>query len=247
MSEHRAERELLGAWVLDAVDDVERVAVERAIRADPALAEEARALQETASLLAAASAVTPPAQVRDRVLAAVGDTAQQDGAGPGRQHHGQTPRAAGSSMVRRRGMWAAAAAVLLAAAIPGALAVQQAERAQRAEEQVTSLAEALARPDARVLRADVEGGGRAVAVVAGGAAVFTAQDLPPLADRHVYQLWVVDEDGPASAGVMTPTQGRVSADVSGLPAGGALAVTVEPAGGSAQPSSPPIVTLTTGA
>ncbi|WP_425554611.1 hypothetical protein, partial [Georgenia daeguensis] len=74
MSEHDAERELLGAWALDAVDDVERAAVERAIREDPELAAEAGALRETAARLADAGAVAPPPALREAVLAAAAGT-----------------------------------------------------------------------------------------------------------------------------------------------------------------------------
>jgi anti-sigma-K factor RskA len=238
-------RELLGAWALDAVDDVERAAVERAIREDPELAEEARALRETAALLAVGEAAAPPAGVRDNVLTTIAQTEQEDPVPRTRPDRaGAAPAARGG---HGRGRWIVAAAVLLATAIPTGLAVQQAQRAQHAEEQVTSLAEALTRPDARVLRADVEGGGRAVAVVTDDDTIFSAQGLPALTDDRAYQLWVIDEGSPSSAGVLPADEGSVSAEVGQLPDGAVLALTVEPAGGSAQPTTTPILTLPTSA
>ncbi|MFH5822894.1 anti-sigma factor domain-containing protein [Georgenia sp. AZ-5] len=248
MNDNDAERELLGAWALDAVDDVERAALERAIRADPELAEEARTLRETAALLAADGAVKPPAGVRDNVLAAVAETAQQNPRpSPPQERRARRANAAITASGRhRRARWLAAAAILLVAAIPTGLAVQQAQRAQRAENEVTALAEALARPDAQLLGANVEGGGRAVAVVTDEVTIFAAQDLPALTDQRVYQLWIVDQGEASSAGVMQPEQGLVSTEIDDLPADSVLAITVEPAGGSEQPTTTPIVALPTG-
>src|SRR5690606_30779016 len=119
-------------------------------------------------------------------------------------------------------------------------------RAEQAEEQVAIVAEALAAPGATLVSEDVSGGGRAVAVVGADGAVFAAQGLTDLAGDEVYQLWVVVDGGPESAGVLTLADGRVSTEVAGLPAGAALAMTIEPAGGSAQPTTDPVVVLAAG-
>ncbi|WP_447924444.1 anti-sigma factor [Georgenia muralis] len=230
MSDHRAERELLGAWALDAVDDVERAAVERAIREDPEVAAEARALRESAAMLAAAQAAPPPPGLRDTVLAAVATTPQETA---------PVARRAGP----RHQRWLAAAAVLLAAAVPGTLAVQQAQRAQLAEDQVTAITEALARPGAELLSADVAGGGRAIAVVGGDGAIFTVRDLPNLDGDQDYQLWVIDDGAPVSAGIVRARDGLASTEVAQVPDGAVLAMTVEPAGGSAQPTTAPVVAM----
>lgn len=251
MSDHRAERELLGAWALDAVDDVERAAVERAIREDPEVAAEARALRETAAMLATTQAAPPPPALREAVLAAVATTAQEPGAGrtgaaPPDEARGRTRDPAGRRRSARRAghqRWLAAAAVLLAAAIPGTLAVQQAQRAQLAEGQVAAITEALARPGAELLSADVTGGGRAVAVVGDDGAFFTVRDLPALGGDRDYQLWVIDDAGPTSAGVVEARDGLASTEVAAVPEGAVLAMTVEPAGGSPQPTTTPIVAM----
>ncbi|WP_345043394.1 anti-sigma factor, partial [Georgenia daeguensis] len=149
---------------------------------------------------------------------------------------------------RRRatlGRCLAAAAVVAAIAVPSGVAVQQAQRADRAEEQTTAIAEALSAPDARLVAEDVTGGGRAVAVVAAGSALFTAQALPVPADERVYQLWVVQDGEASSAGVLRPEDGLVTTRVGDLPDGAVLALTVEPAGGSAQPTTTPVVALAT--
>jgi len=70
--------------------------------------------------------------------------------------------------------------------------------------------------------------------------VFTASNLPPLPAGSVYQLWVVTkEPAPLSAGLLTPdAQGGVNETFStppDIPQPVALAVTIEPAGGSPSP------------
>lgn len=249
-------RDLLPAWALDAVDASERAAVERAIRADPALAEEARALREIAAELSLAAASTPPAALREATLSAAGRTEQ--GAAPAaaepaapRVGRGALPGADGPASLdeyrerrmRRRDRWVAAAAIVLAAAIPGTLAIQQNERAQDAERRLDAIAGALAEPGAELLSAQVATGGRAVAVVTPDAAVFNAQGLEPPGAGRVYQLWVIADGTPASAGLLPLQDGRTTAEVDDFPTGAALAVTVEPSGGSPAPTTDPVVVL----
>ncbi len=75
--------------------------------------------------------------------------------------------------------------------------------------------------------------------------VFTAEGLPTLPAGKVYQLWVIVGNAPVSAGVFAPdASGRVHAvmgtpDITAMPS--AVAVTVEPQGGLAQPSTTPIL------
>ncbi|PYF97813.1 Anti-sigma-K factor RskA [Georgenia satyanarayanai] len=236
-------RELLPAWALDAVTPEESAAVDRAVAADPALAEEARALREVAALLATGASVPPPASLRADVLDRVARTPQEGtGTDAPAEDDGVVVDLA-RVRARRRDRWLVAAVVLAAAALPGVIAVQQYERATQAEEQLTTVAEALAEPGAELLAADVAGGGRAVAVVGSDTSVFSARDLPSLASEEVYQLWVVDDGGARSAGVLTVAAGRASAELADLPDGATIAMTVEPAGGSTQPTSDPVVAL----
>jgi len=242
-------RELLPAWALDAVTPEEAAAVDRAVAADPALAEEARALREVAALLAVGASETPPAALRADVLDRIGRT-PQDGTGARTPQDGTGTDEDDGVVVdlarvraRRRDRWLVAAVLLAAAAVPGVIAVQQHERATQAEEQLTTVAEALAEPGAQLLAADVAGGGRAVAVVGSDTSVFSARDLPSLTSEEVYQLWVVDDGGARSAGVLTVAAGQASAELADLPDGATIAMTVEPAGGSVQPTSDPVVAL----
>uniref|UniRef100_UPI0028EE8F3F anti-sigma factor n=1 Tax=uncultured Cellulomonas sp. TaxID=189682 RepID=UPI0028EE8F3F len=138
---------------------------------------------------------------------------------------------------------AVAAAVVVGAAVPGALVVQQAQRADQAEEQQQALADLLTDPSAVVVHGDVTGGGVATAVLTDDRALFTATGLPDPGDGKAYQLWVVDAAGAASAGVLAGDAGTVRQLAEKFTAGAALAITVEPAGGSTQPTTDPLVVL----
>lgn len=250
--DHDEVRDLLAAWALDAVDDVERATVDRALRDDPALAAEARSLQETTALLAASGSTPAPAHLRGSVLDRIGTTAQVGATPAGTVRAGTSQalsaRSGAARSTRRRpvGRWLAmAAAFLVSVGVPAGIAVQQSQRADRVQEQAEAVADILARPGAQVVQSDVTGGGRAVAVVAGNDAVFTAADLPDLEDGD-YQLWVVAEGAPVSAGVLDLSDGAATASVSTVPEGAALALTVEPLGGSEQPTSEPVVVLAAG-
>lgn len=69
-----------------------------------------------------------------------------------------------------------------------------------------------------------------------------AFNLPRLTEGRVYQLWYVTESAKISAGVLTPDPEGHAIMVTRLPAEAAAsivgAISVEPAGGSAQPTGP---------
>jgi anti-sigma-K factor RskA len=66
------------------------------------------------------------------------------------------------------------------------------------------------------------------------------RELPALDDEHIYQIWSVHPDGQmVSAAILGDPEGGAAM---GLPAKGTqVAVTVEPKGGSEQPTTDPIV------
>ena len=82
-------------------------------------------------------------------------------------------------------------------------------------------------------------------LVAGDDYLFRASDLPGVGAEQDYQLWVVAADGSvAPADVLEDRDGTVEQLVQDVPGVG-VAVTVEPEGGSEQPTSDPIVALVT--
>ncbi|WNB85655.1 anti-sigma factor [Cellulomonas sp. ATA003] len=74
-------------------------------------------------------------------------------------------------------------------------------------------------------------------------ALFTATGLTEPGTGTEYQLWVLRDGVALSQGVMPDDAGRVRAVADDYRTGDLLAVTVEPAEGSQQPTSDPVVVL----
>lgn len=74
--------------------------------------------------------------------------------------------------------------------------------------------------------------------------MLAVDGLPELPAEQDYQLWVIGTGAPVPAGIFdttgTPTEVLIGEEVF---AGAVVAVTVEPTGGSPQPSSDPIVVI----
>ena len=231
---------LAGAYVLDAIDDVERAAFARHLAGCEACAIEVAELRETVTRLADESWSAPPPRMRDEVLAKVRRTRQL---GPGRpEREGATPALL---RWRRRTAIAVAAGILVAGAGTATWAVQQQE-VQRQRAVNESVQAVLVAPDAVVRSSAVEGGGRMTMVVSRsldqGVVVL---DATRPADDQAYQLWRVG-DSIVDAGVLDPGQGTATRVITGVNAVVAVALTLEPAGGSAQPSKlPPLAGVPT--
>ncbi|MCL3861352.1 anti-sigma factor domain-containing protein [Actinotalea sp. K2] len=249
-------RDLLGAYALDAVDDIERRAVERLVVQDEAAARELATLQAVAAELGAATSAEPPASLRATVLAEVARTPQTGrdlpaGAvpvpvpdeGPAVRDDLRERR----ERRRRLTRFGIAAAVVAALAVPGAVAIQQHERAVQAEIRAEQLSDLLTDPASVVLRGEATGGGEAVAVLGAEGAVLLAEGLPALDGDLVYQLWAMRDGVPVPAGLLDVRDGTVQALAEeGYLPGDGLAVSVEPAGGSPQPTTDPVLVLIPG-
>lgn len=69
---------------------------------------------------------------------------------------------------------------------------------------------------------------------------LTPHDMPELSEDQTMQLWLIDEEGPHSAGLMTGTSTELLTDLP-MDQDMTFGVTVEPAGGSEAPTSDPVV------
>ena len=146
----------------------------------------------------------------------------------------------------QRWMLPVAAAVAVLLAVPGTLAWQQHERAVQAEAQAALLGDVLADPGAVLLRGEVAGGGEAVAVLTSERALLVADGLADVDADRTYQLWAMRDGVPVPSGLLDVTDGRVQALATDYRAGDGLAVSVEPAGGSDQPTTDPVLVLLPG-
>ena len=112
----------------------------------------------------------------------------------------------------------------------------------------TSTAEQVfAAPDVRTVSGDIPGGGTATLVFSHekDAGVLVMNNVPPPKAGTVYQMWLVGDKGPQSAGTMdakavAPSTTAVLPDLGDSQT---LAFTVEPGGGSAMPTSPAFAEL----
>jgi anti-sigma-K factor RskA len=236
---------LTGAYAANALDPAERADFEAHLADCPECTEEVRGLQATTARLASAEAVVPPARLKAAVMAQIANTRQ-------------LPVDATDSVVvpmKRPGWSWAQRAVGVAAAVLAVVAIGLSALLANANHQrsqvaatVQQVTQVLAASDARYLSGSVASGGRATIVVSPtqGRSVFLGSGLPAAPSGHTYQLWYMGDGGSAvSAGTFNPdANGHVTEVLSGdIGTASAVGVTVEPAGGSAKPTTKPVLAL----
>jgi anti-sigma-K factor RskA len=234
---------------------------------------ELAALNEVTAQLAASVAADPPPRLRAAVLAEIAVTAQQSGEpkpeadpatappasppSPGR-HTAAVGEPGGDAVVvpmrrskrERTAMLVAAAAVLASVGFGGwALNERNAARDDVATARSINdrLESVLSAGDVQTVSAPTTNGAQTAVVrsQSRGVAILIASGLPTLPDGKTYQAWTIDDGGKAtSAGTFEPQGHQISYE---LPADAVqtstVAVTIEPAGGSDQPTKTPIVAL----
>jgi anti-sigma-K factor RskA len=221
---------LTGAYVLDAVSDLERVDFERHLAECDACRQEVNELRETATRLGQSAVAAPPPALKARVMANISQVRQLPPDVAVRRVRPASPRWA------LRLTTAAAAALLVVAGVLGVLLVQQRSTLDDTRQYADSLSAILQAEDAQVARAASSAGGSATVVASrtlDRALVLTDGMPPPPADR-VYQAWLITPDGQAqSAGLLS--DGRLA--VPSLATANSIGLSEEPSGGSAQPSA----------
>jgi anti-sigma-K factor RskA len=223
---------LAGAYAIDALSGQEARQFDRHLEECPACREEVRELRAAAARMGAAEALAPPPALKARVLAAADQLPQLP------------PRVSPMESVRER-RWsaklvAAAAAVVLALA--GGIAVLDSQRGADQSQVASTVSQVFQAVDARTKTVQTDHGSVTVATSnrLGRMAVRT-DGLRALGDKRVYQLWAVHGGTPTSAGVIENT--RAGAAMALPSKGTRVAITVEPAGGSEQPTTAPFVSV----
>lgn len=247
---------LVGAYVLDAVSARDRAEFEHHLLTCEQCRDDVRGLREATVRLANAAAIRPRPELRQSTLQAAAVIRQL------------APVVAADRTVARprRGRWlavrpglrpwlagvAACLAVVLAvtAVVLGLHAGAMQQRLTAQEQHDSAMTAVLGAHDAVVLTAAVSTGGTATVVMSHHvrALVFTANGLARLPGVMAYELWLAGPAGVTPAGMLTPGQRGMSGPmvVGGLATGEKLELTVEPASGSRQPTSAPIVRLAIG-
>lgn len=232
---------LTGAYAANALPPDEEAAFDAHVRQCPSCAQEVRELLATTARLAAAVPEHAPRGLRERVLAQAQTTRQLSPL----DHPILLDDARRTHIRGRRGwsqnVFAVAASLLVALSVGlGIVAVQTDRRAEEA----ARIAAVATDPRAATMTGSLRGA-TAKVIAARGAAVFSVRDLRDPGEGRDYQLWVIGEEGsasPRSVGVLDRgSGGRSEHFISDVDPGETIAVTIEPAGGSAEPTTSPLM------
>jgi anti-sigma-K factor RskA len=239
---------LTGSYALDALTGDEQADFEKHLARCPSCAQEVKGMRETAARMAIATAVTPPPDMRSRVLAAAPRTRQLPP--PGGRLLDRAGRRTGQRRLPLARSGVAAGVLALAAAVAFLLVTQASTNSQLQQAQASNaaIAAVLAAPDAYIESVTATIGGRVTAITSTREheAVVTTADVPSLPRTRTYQLWVITPAGTArSAGLLKVTSPGSTAPLlaSGLLPGDRLGITVEPAGGTQRPTTTPVVIM----
>jgi anti-sigma-K factor RskA len=227
---------LTGAYVLDAVSSDERAVFERHLEDCDACRQEVAELRETATRLGAAVAVSPPPQLKASVMHRIREVRQEPPVAP------VVPLRRSASPWALRLSTAAAAVLLVVSAVLGVLLVKAQPGDQQTDAQAAAIADIVRAGDAQILHQGDAATGRMTALMSAKAnrMLLLSKDLPAAPDGHDYQAWTIG-DKITSAGLITPEGGDVTLDITGIDAADQVGITIEPAGGSDQPTTNPIM------
>jgi anti-sigma-K factor RskA len=253
---------LAGAYAMDAISAPDRERFERHLTGCQECAQEIASLHEATALLGTAAAESLPAGLKERVMAAAAVTRQQPPADETiTEPHARSASARAGARARasaKVGPWlrsltwpgrlalagaaAAATAVLAVAVVFGVANGSMQQQLGQAQASSQQIAVVLTAHDAVMTTGSVTGGGIATIVMshARHALVFTAQGLRTLPVSRGYELWLIGPAGTRPVGMLpTGSHGMTGPVIaSGLRQGDHLALTDEPASGSARPTTP---------
>lgn len=198
-----------------------------------------------------------PPEVSGEFGASSGENAAEGGANGGPAPEAQhsiarvTPIGDAPSRRRPRALawsgWVAAAAIAGVAIGLGAHSASQQRQINSMSQQASTVQQLLSAPDARSGRAAVRTGGTAMVLDSRSRdeAVISFSGLSAPPAGKTYQLWMIGPTGARSGGLLTvPATGNPNPVVAhGLGDAQTIGLTVEPAHGSVQPTTAPVVLL----
>lgn len=251
MTMHEQFADDLSLYALGALQDEERLVVERHLKECFACKREVEQLRGDLALLAlSASGPKPPLRSRERLMAAIA----------------KEPRRAQVRPLKRRAWWstfewaAAAAAIVIVALLLRqntdlrrrlanleANSTEQQQQLVQAKDLLTTLTSADAAHFTLVAgRTPPQPQGKAIYVRTSGTLVFLASNMPELPPQKTYELWLIPTSGaPIPAGLFRAgPHGSAALIKPPLPTGveaKTFAITVEPKEGSPAPTSTPIM------
>ncbi len=222
---------LVGAYAVDAVDDLERARFEQHLAECAECRAELDGLRAAAATLPSTTPVVPPPAMRDMVLADIAKVRP-------------LPPVVSTSHSRRR-RWAPFLAAAAAAVIVGGVGVTWQpwnDDDPGTSVTLTATERVLQAPDAEEFSLEIDGASATVVRSRSeGKAVLVTKDMPPPPDGKVYQAWLQDDTGHLSPAGLMPegTDNTIVLTGDATEATG-VGITVEPAGGSEIPKTSPI-------
>jgi anti-sigma-K factor RskA len=219
--------ELVAAYALNALDDDDRAAFEEHLAGCEQCAAELAGLRDTAAALAyVPETVAPPAALRSRIL----DTARAERPNVVPLHR-RSARSWGLGAVAAVAVAAAVALTVWNVSLSRSL-----DRERSANQKVIAV---LGEPGST--HALQGAAGRLAVAQSGNAALFLC-GIGAAPSGKTYEAWVITGGKAARAGEFNGSHGCVGVRLArSVPAGSAVAVTIEPDGGSNQPTSTPII------
>ncbi|CAM5666082.1 hypothetical protein SAVIM338S_06903 [Streptomyces avidinii] len=250
MKKHRHDEDLhglTGAYALDTLTGEERRAFAVHLEGCADCAREVAGFAATTARLAAAASAPVPPDMKLVVMRGI-DGVRQLPPHTRSDRAGRPDRPAGlfSFLPRRAGPFVVAASIAAAAAFGGIAVWQHQEartQAQHAEARVREVTSVLAAADARTVHGRTSTGATTSVVTSPqlNKSVFVAAGLPPAPAGKTYQLWFDDHGTMRPAGLIRQDGARL---MQGDPSQAlAVGLTLEPEGGSPQPTSSPLILL----
>jgi hypothetical protein len=231
---------LIGAYALDALDDAERAEFERHLAECETCRSEVDSLREATAMLAETTLATPPAGLRDRVLADIANVrplppvvAPVEPAGEPTSE--PTTEQSGSTVVvlaprrRRRAATFLAAAAAVVAIGAGGVVLTQADDDAPAPDRISAIAEA---PDAHTYTQELGDGVTAAVTVSKkrNEAYIRTTGMPSAPSGKEYVLWLQHGTTMVQAGVMPPGPDNTVVLSGDAASANGAAVSVEDAG-----------------
>jgi anti-sigma factor RsiW len=233
-----------GAYALDALDDRERAACEAHLAECAECRAEVAGFVDTATRLASTTEITPPSELRSRVLSGISQVRPLPPLDAGRHRADEVIRdeTPDNIVPIRRPHWiprlVAAAAVVIG--LGGGAAVWHPWNDTGTQQALSPVDQVLRAPDAVKQTKHLAIGGEATVVrsVSQRRAVMSVSDLPAPPAGKTYELWLQRANGTmVPAGIMKGTSMVLTGDATKAVGAG---ITIEPAAGSTSPTLPPV-------
>jgi anti-sigma-K factor RskA len=242
---------LSGAYAVDAIDPAERMLFEQHLATCADCRAEVASLREAAAMLPETTEVAPPPGLRDRVLADISTVRplppEVEKPEETLAFHRDVPLAtevvplASRRRRLRPALVAAAAAVALVAG--GVVASEPWKDDSTSQTQLSAADRVLNDPEAEHVTQEFPGGATATLVrsKSEGKAVLVTSKMPAAPDGKVYELWFQDDAGAMIPAGLMPRKSDQTVLLQGdATAATAVGITVEPVGGSDEPTTDPI-------